>query len=106
MPRAAAGRHPRRGGPLRAGSRCTGRICPGFRKQDATRQRRETSPRPINSPKLLQTYERQLCTYAHILEKRYGKRLERLLLYWTAEARKADALMQFLTSRSWWTRQP
>jgi CRISPR/Cas system-associated exonuclease Cas4 (RecB family) len=29
------------------------------------------------------------------LEKRYGKRPERLLLYWTAEARKADALMQF-----------
>src|SRR5438876_3042182 len=47
------------------------------------------------SPQLLQTYERQLCTYAHILEKRYGKRPERLLLYWTAEDRKAEALMQF-----------
>src|SRR5439155_25514883 len=55
----------------------------------------KTSPRPTNSPKLLQTYERQLCTYAHILEKRYGKRPERLLLYWTAEDRKAEALMQF-----------
>jgi DNA helicase-2/ATP-dependent DNA helicase PcrA len=55
----------------------------------------KTSPRPRGSPKLLATYERQLCTYAHILEKRYGKRPERLLLYWTAEANKADALMQF-----------
>jgi len=24
-----------------------------------------------------------LCTYAHILEQRYGKRPDRLLLYWT-----------------------
>jgi len=55
----------------------------------------KTSPKPTNSPTLLQTYERQLCTYAHILEKRYGKRPERLLLYWTAEENKADALMQF-----------
>jgi DNA helicase-2/ATP-dependent DNA helicase PcrA len=55
----------------------------------------KTSPRPKNSPKLLQTYERQLCTYAHILEKRYGKRPDRLMLYWTAEEKKADALMQF-----------
>jgi len=55
----------------------------------------KTSPRPTNSPKLLQTCERQLCTYAHILEKRYGKRPERLLLYWTAEEKKTDALMQF-----------
>ena len=32
---------------------------------------------------------------AAILEKRYGKRPERLFLYWTAEVSKADALMQF-----------
>ena len=56
----------------------------------------KTSPRPTNSPTLLPTYERQLCTYAHILEKRYGKRPERLLLYWTAGERKTDALMQSL----------
>jgi len=55
----------------------------------------KTSPKPKDSPKLLQTYERQLCTYAHILEKRYSKRPERLLLYWTAEPTKAEALMQF-----------
>lgn len=45
-------------------------------------------------PLLLATYEDQLCTYAHILERRHGKRPERLLLYWTAEASKADALME------------
>jgi DNA helicase-2/ATP-dependent DNA helicase PcrA len=45
-------------------------------------------------PELLATYEDQLCTYAHILERRHGKRPERLLLYWTAEANKTDALME------------
>src|SRR5207302_1318301 len=39
-------------------------------------------------------YHRQLCTYAHILERRYGKRADRLLLYWTAELDKRDALME------------
>ena len=34
----------------------------------------KTSPRPAHSPALLASYERQLCTYAHILETRYGKR--------------------------------
>ena len=55
----------------------------------------KTSPKPVDSPELLTTYERQLCIYAHILEKRYGKRPDRLLLYWTAEPRKQDALMEF-----------
>jgi len=55
----------------------------------------KTSERPTNSPQLRAAYERQLCTYAHILEQRYGKRPDRLLLYWTAEPRKADALMEF-----------
>lgn len=55
----------------------------------------KTSPRPTNSPALLDGYERQLCTYAHILERRYGKRVDRLLLYWTAEETKTKALMVF-----------
>jgi DNA helicase-2/ATP-dependent DNA helicase PcrA len=55
----------------------------------------KTSPRPTDSPELLASYERQLCTYAHILEKRYGKRPDRLFLYWTSEALKKDALMEF-----------
>jgi len=53
----------------------------------------KTSERSTD-PRLLETYEDQLCTYAHILERRHGKRPERLLLYWTAEANKADALME------------
>lgn len=54
----------------------------------------KTSPRPVNSPELVAAYERQLCTYAHILEKRYGKRPDRLFLYWTAEPDRANALME------------
>ncbi len=53
----------------------------------------KTSPRPKNSPELLAAYEHQLCTYAHILERRYSRRVDRLLLYWTSEPRKQDALM-------------
>jgi len=55
----------------------------------------KTSPRPVNSPELLANYEQQLCTYAHILERRYGKRADRLVLYWTSEERKEDAVMEF-----------
>lgn len=55
----------------------------------------KTSPKPKDAPELLASYERQLCTYAHILEKRYGKRPDRLFLYWTSEPLKKDALMQF-----------
>ena len=55
----------------------------------------KTSPRPTNSPALLDAYERQLCTYAHIIEQRYAKRVDRLWLYWTAEEEKEKALMAF-----------
>jgi DNA helicase-2/ATP-dependent DNA helicase PcrA len=56
----------------------------------------KTAEKPTDSPELLSSYERQLCTYAHILERRYGKRPDRLLLYWTAEPWKENALMEFL----------
>ncbi len=55
----------------------------------------KTSERPVNSPDLIRAYERQLCIYAHILERRYGKRPDRLLLYWTSEPNKQDAVMEF-----------
>jgi len=55
----------------------------------------KTAERPTDSPELFLAYERQLCTYAHILERRYGKRPARLLLYWSAEAEKKEALMAF-----------
>ncbi len=53
----------------------------------------KTSPRPRNDPELIAAYERQLCTYAHILEQRHGRRADQLILYWTSEAKKKDALM-------------
>ena len=53
----------------------------------------KTSPRPKDSPELIAAYERQLCTYAHIMERRHGRHVDRLLLYWTSEPRKEDALM-------------
>lgn len=53
----------------------------------------KTSPRPSDSPELIDAYERQLCTYAHIVEQRSDRQVDRLLLYWTSEERKQDALM-------------
>ena len=53
----------------------------------------KTSPRPQDTPALIAAYERQLCTYAHILEQRHGRRVDRLLLYWTSEELREDALM-------------
>ena len=53
----------------------------------------KTSPRPKRQSRADRRYERQLCTYAHILERRHGRHVDRLLLYWTAEPRKQDALM-------------
>jgi len=53
----------------------------------------KTSPRPKDSPELIAAYERQLCTYAHILERRHDRHVDRLLLYWTSEPSKKDALM-------------
>ncbi|MEF3169231.1 MAG: ATP-dependent helicase [Deltaproteobacteria bacterium] len=53
----------------------------------------KTSPRPKENPNLIAAYERQLCIYAYILEQRHGRHVDRLLLYWTSEPRKQDALM-------------
>ena len=53
----------------------------------------KSSPRPRESPELLADYERQLCTYAHILGQKRGQEVDRMVLYWTAEPRKEDALM-------------
>ncbi len=38
--------------------------------------------------------KRQLCIYAHALERRYQRRPERLFLYWTEEPLREDALME------------
>jgi len=60
----------------------------------------KTSPRPREDKRLITAYERQLSTYAHILERRHGKHADRLLLYWTSEPRKEDALMVLPYDRS------
>jgi DNA helicase-2/ATP-dependent DNA helicase PcrA len=60
----------------------------------------KTAKKPSNSPEMLLGYQQQLCTYAHILEKRYGKKAERLLLYWTSEENKKDAVMEFPFAQS------
>ena len=52
----------------------------------------KTSKRPKNDDDIA-TYERQLCTYAHILQQRYGRHVDQLSLYWTGEREKQDALM-------------
>lgn len=51
--------------------------------------------RPDRHDTYLVAYIKQLHLYAHILEQRYGKRPDRLLLYWTGEERREDALMAF-----------
>ncbi|MBI3301720.1 MAG: ATP-dependent helicase, partial [Deltaproteobacteria bacterium] len=55
----------------------------------------KSQPRPAEDDARLDAYYKQLCIYAHILEQRYGKCPDRLLLYWTGEAQKEDALMVF-----------
>ena len=55
----------------------------------------KSQPRPAEDDARLDTYYKQLCVYGHILEQRYEKRPDRLLLYWTGEPRKEDALMVF-----------
>ena len=55
----------------------------------------KTSARPTPDAHVLVDYERQLYIYAHTLERQYQKPIERLLLYWTEEPRREDALMEF-----------
>ncbi|MBW1732659.1 MAG: PD-(D/E)XK nuclease family protein, partial [Deltaproteobacteria bacterium] len=55
----------------------------------------KSQPRPTENDERIPSYYQQLCIYAHILETRDGKRPERLMLYWTGEPKKEDALMTF-----------
>lgn len=66
----------------------------------------KSQPRPDKNDKnkdddqIIKSYYRQLCIYAHILETRDGKIPERLMIYWTGEPKKEDALMIFLYERN------
>lgn len=55
----------------------------------------KSQPRPTENDERIPSYYQQLCIYAHILETRDGKCPERLMLYWTGEPKKEDALMTF-----------
>ncbi len=55
----------------------------------------KSQPRPLEDDLRLDGYYKQLCIYAHILERRYGRKAERLLLYWTGEPKRSEALMEF-----------
>ena len=55
----------------------------------------KSQPKPETDDVRLDSYYKQLCVYAHILENRYKKRPDRLLLYWTGEPKRKDALMEF-----------
>jgi DNA helicase-2/ATP-dependent DNA helicase PcrA len=55
----------------------------------------KAQPRPPQNARWLATYQQQLLVYAHILEQRYGKRPDRLALYWTGEKTRDQALMFF-----------
>jgi len=60
----------------------------------------KSQPRPDKDDDRILSYYRQLCTYAHILETRDGKLPERLMIYWTGEPKKEDALMIFPYERN------
>lgn len=55
----------------------------------------KSQPKPVADKARLDGYYKQLCIYGHILEQRYGKKPDRLLLYWTGEPTREQALMEF-----------
>jgi len=55
----------------------------------------KSQPRPQADEARVDGYYKQLCIYGHILEQRYGKKPDRLLLYWTGEPTRERALMEF-----------
>ncbi len=54
----------------------------------------KTLRRPGKNTVFLEQYEQQLHFYAHAVEQSHGQRPERLFLYWIAEERKENALME------------
>ena len=54
----------------------------------------KSQPRPAEQ-EAVSSYYKQLCIYAHILETRDQKRPNRLMIYWTAEKKRENAIMMF-----------
>lgn len=55
----------------------------------------KTQPKPKFDDPLIERYKRQLSLYGYIVNQRYGLNPERLLLYWTSEESRENALMEF-----------
>jgi DNA helicase-2/ATP-dependent DNA helicase PcrA len=51
--------------------------------------------RPSDGHPVISTYYKQLCIYAHLLEKRTGRQPDRLIIYWTGEVDRSKAAMSF-----------
>ncbi len=51
--------------------------------------------KPSAGAAIIDSYYKQLCIYAHILEQRGKGVPKRLVIYWTGEESKADAIMEF-----------
>ena len=54
----------------------------------------KTQKKPDWGHPLINSYEKQLCLYAYILQERYNSPINNLYIYWTAEEKRKDALMQ------------
>jgi len=55
----------------------------------------KTQPKPEPNSLIIDRYYKQLCLYAYILKQRYNKGPERLLIYWTSEEKRRDAVLEF-----------
>ncbi|MEO0302134.1 MAG: ATP-dependent DNA helicase, partial [candidate division WOR-3 bacterium] len=54
----------------------------------------KTQPKPEYNDPIIDRYYKQLCLYAYIIKERYGTPVEKMYIYWTAEEKRKDALME------------
>ena len=56
----------------------------------------KTQPKPeTNTNPIIDKYFKQLCIYGYIMKERYKKPVEKMYIYWTAEEKRKDAIMEF-----------
>jgi len=51
--------------------------------------------RPKEDKELIEAFKKQLSLYGHIIEKKHNKVPDKLIIYWTGEEKKEDAMMVF-----------
>jgi len=54
----------------------------------------KSQQRPDYNPALIDRYKKQLCLYSYILREKYNRPVKKMYIYWTAEEKKEDALME------------